>query len=65
MSLKNSLRIANKEPDCALFLSGILKFDMTTVHFSWKSILTPQSVYDYDLATRRRPCSSAGGAGWL
>jgi oligopeptidase B len=54
MKTQQSHRIATDEPDYALTLSNNPEFDTTTVRFSYQSMVTPLSVYDYDLATRRR-----------
>jgi oligopeptidase B len=51
---KQSHRIATDEPDYALGLSGNPEFDTTTVRFAYQSMVTPQSIYDYDLNTRER-----------
>lgn len=54
MKSKQSHRIATDEPDYALGLSGNPEFDTTTVRFAYQSMVTPQSIYDYDLNTRER-----------
>ena len=51
---KESYRITMEEPDYALFLSSNPEFDTTTLRFSYTSMVTPQSIYDYDLTTRER-----------
>jgi oligopeptidase B len=51
---KQSHRISTDEPDFALSLAGNPEFDTTTVRFNYQSMVTPSSVYDYDLNTRQR-----------
>ena len=51
---KQSHRIATDEPDFALSLGSNPEFDTTTVRFNYQSMVTPSSVYDYDLTTRQR-----------
>lgn len=51
---KDSHRITTPESDYALSLSGNPEFDTTTLRFSYTSMVTPQSIYDYDLTTRER-----------
>lgn len=49
-----SHRITTDEADYALFLAGNPEFNTTTVRFNYQSMVTPSSVYDYDLNTRQR-----------
>ena len=49
-----SHRIATDEPDYALSLAGNPEFDTTVVRFNYQSMVTPSSVYDYDLDSRTR-----------
>jgi oligopeptidase B len=49
-----SHRIATDEPDFALSLGANPEFNTTTVRFNYQSMVTPSSVYDYDLTTRQR-----------
>ena len=51
---KASHRIATQEPDYALSLGSNPEFETTSVRFSYTSMVTPQSVYEYDLTTRER-----------
>ena len=51
---KASHRIATDEPDYAMFLSTNPEFNTTTVRYTYQSMVTPSSVYDYDLNTRER-----------
>jgi oligopeptidase B len=51
---KQSHRIATDEPDFALSLAGNPEFDTTTLRFNYQSMVTPSSVYDYDMNTRDR-----------
>ena len=54
MKSKQSHRITTDEQDYALFLSANPEFNTTTVRFNYQSMVTPSSVYDYDLNTRQR-----------
>jgi len=54
MKTQQSHRIATDEADYALGLSGNPEFNTTTVRFTYQSMVTPSSVYDYDLNTRQR-----------
>lgn len=49
-----SHRIATDEPDFALSLGANPEFNTTTVRFNYQSMVTPSSVYDYDMSTRQR-----------
>jgi oligopeptidase B len=51
---RQSHRIATDEPDFALSLGANPEFETTTLRFNYQSMVTPSSVYDYDLATRKR-----------
>jgi oligopeptidase B len=54
MKTKQSHRISTEEPDYALSLSSNPEFNTTMVRFNYQSMITPSSVYDYDLNTRER-----------
>jgi oligopeptidase B len=54
MKTRQSHRIPTEESDYALGLSSNPEFDTTTVRFAYQSMVTPQSIYDYDLNTRER-----------
>ena len=54
MKTRASHRIATSEPDYALSLAANPEFNTTTVRFTYQSMVTPSSVYDYDLNTRTR-----------
>jgi oligopeptidase B len=54
MTTKQSHRIATDEPDYSLFLSTNPEFNTTTLRYNYQSMVTPSSVYDYDLNTRTR-----------
>jgi oligopeptidase B len=54
MKTKLQHRITTDEPDYALFLGGNPEFNTTTVRFNYQSMVTPSSVYDYDMNTRQR-----------
>ncbi len=54
MKTKQSHRIAMAEPDYALFLGANPEFNTSTVRFNYQSMVTPSSVYDYDMNTRER-----------
>jgi oligopeptidase B len=49
-----SHRIATEEPDYALSVASNPEFETTTVRFNYQSMVTPSSVYDYDLNTKQR-----------
>ena len=51
---RQSHRIATDEPDFALSLGANPEFETTTLRISYQSMVTPPSVYDYDLSTRER-----------
>jgi oligopeptidase B len=51
---KQSHRISTEEPDFALSLGANPEFNTTTLRFNYQSMVTPSSVYDYDLKTRQR-----------
>jgi oligopeptidase B len=54
MKTKQSHRITTDESDYALFLGGNPEFNTTTVRFNYQSMVTPNSVYDYDMNTKQR-----------
>jgi oligopeptidase B len=54
MKTKATHRIATDEPDYALSLASNPEFDTTVVRFNYQSMVTPSSIYDYDLNTRER-----------
>jgi oligopeptidase B len=54
MKSRKSHRIATDEPDYALSLAGNPEFNTTAVRFNYQSMVTPSSVYDYDMSTRQR-----------
>jgi len=54
MKTKQSHRITTDEPDYALFSGGNPEYNTTTVRFNYQSMVTPSSVYDYDMNTRQR-----------
>jgi oligopeptidase B len=51
---KQSHRVTTDEPDYALSLSSNPEFNTSTVRFNYQSMVTPSSVYDYDLNTKQR-----------
>jgi oligopeptidase B len=51
---KQSYRISTDEPDFALSLAANPEFDTKTIRFNYQSMVTPSSVYDYDLTTKQR-----------
>jgi oligopeptidase B len=51
---KQSYRIATEEPDYALSLSGNPEFNTATVRFNYQSMVTPSSIYDFDMNTKER-----------
>src|SRR5258708_16338527 len=54
MRTKQSHRIATDEADYALFMGGNPEYNTKTVRFNYQSMVTPSSVYDYDMNTRQR-----------
>jgi oligopeptidase B len=54
MKSKQSHRITTEEQDYALFMGANPEFDTTTLRFNYQSMVTPNSVYDYDMKTRQR-----------
>jgi oligopeptidase B len=54
MRTKQSHRITTDEPDYALFLGGNPEFNTSVLRFNYQSMVTPSSVYDYDMNTRER-----------
>jgi oligopeptidase B len=51
---RRSHRITTEEPDYALSLANNPEFDTTSIRFNYQSMVTPSSVYEYDLNTRAR-----------
>jgi oligopeptidase B len=54
MRTKQSHRITTGEPDYALSAGGNPEFNTPVVRFNYQSMVTPSSVYDYDMNTRER-----------
>ena len=48
MKTRQSHRITTEESDYALALAANPEFDTDTVRFTYQSMVTPSSVYDYD-----------------
>ena len=51
---KQSNRIATDEPDFAISLASNPEFNTGTLRFNYQSMVTPSSVYDYDMTTKQR-----------
>jgi oligopeptidase B len=51
---KNSHRIATDEPDYAIGLGANPEFNTASIQYSYTSMVTPSSVYEYDLNTKER-----------
>ena len=51
---KRRPRIATDEPDYAIGLGANPEFNTTTIQYSYTSMVTPSSVYEYDLNTKER-----------
>jgi oligopeptidase B len=51
---KQSYRIETDEPDFALSLASNPEFDTTTLRFNYQSMVTPSSIYDFDMNSRQR-----------
>lgn len=47
-------RITTDESDYALSIGSNPEYDTTTLRFNFQSMITPNSVYDYDMNTRQR-----------
>jgi oligopeptidase B len=54
MKTLQSYRIATDEADYALSMASNPEFDTAIVRFTYQSMITPSSVYDYDMSTRQR-----------
>ena len=54
MKSKASHRITTDEPDYAMSLGTNPEFNTTTIRYGYQSMVTPSSVYEYDLNTRAR-----------
>jgi oligopeptidase B len=54
MKTRGSHRVATEEPDYALALASNPEFNTDTVRFTYQSMVTPSSVYDYGMDTRER-----------
>ena len=51
---KQSARIATDESDFAISLASNPEFNTSTLRFNYQSMVTPSSVYDYDMTTRQK-----------
>jgi oligopeptidase B len=47
-------RISTPESDFTIFLSANAEFNTSTLRFSYQSMITPPSTFDYDMNTRQR-----------
>ena len=54
MARKSSHRIATEEPDYAMGIGANPEFDTSSIRYSYQSMVTPPTVYEYDLTTRER-----------
>ncbi len=54
MKTKASQRIAMAEPDYDLSIGDNLEYNTATLRFNYQSMVTPLSVYDYDMKTHER-----------
>jgi oligopeptidase B len=54
MRSRQQHRIATDEPDYALSYGANPEFNSKVLRFNYQSMVTPQSVYDYDMETRQR-----------
>jgi oligopeptidase B len=54
MATGASHRITTEEPDYALSLAANPEAETIAVRFNYQSMVTPSSVYDYDMTTRKR-----------
>ncbi len=63
MKTRASHRIATEEPVYALSLAANPEFDTTTLRFTYQSLVTPSSVFDYDMDdAAAHAAEAAGGA---
>ena len=51
---KQSTRITTDESDFAISLASNPEFNTSTLRFNYQSMVTPSSVYDYDMTTREK-----------
>ena len=54
MGKKKSHRIATEEPDYAMGMGANPEFDTPSIRYAYQSMVTPPSVYEYDLNTKKR-----------
>ena len=54
MKTKQSHRVEAAEPDYVMGLSNNPEFNTTAIRYGYQSMVTPSSVYDYDMNTRQR-----------
>jgi oligopeptidase B len=54
MRNRSSHRVATDEPDYSIGLSVNPEFETTKIRYAYQSMVTPASVYEYDLETRDR-----------
>ena len=54
MRSNRSHRIATDEPDYSISLAVNPEFETTVIRYSYQSMVTPPSVYEYDMDTRAR-----------
>ena len=54
MRTRTSHRIAADEPDYAMGMAANPEFETSTIRYSYQSMVTPATVYEYDLQTRER-----------
>ena len=54
MGSKTTHRVATDEPDYAIGMGANPEFDTTTIRYSYQSMVTSPSVYEYDLNTKKR-----------
>ena len=54
MNKKASHRIATEEPDYAMGMGANPEFDTPSIRYAYQSMVTPPTVYEYDLTTKKR-----------
>jgi oligopeptidase B len=54
MDKKASHRIATEEPDYAMGMGANPEFDTPSIRYAYQSMVTPPTVYEYDLTTKKR-----------
>ena len=59
--IRRSHRIATDETDYAMGLGANPEFDTSSIRYTYQSMVTPASVYEYDLNTKAADAAEAAG----